>query len=153
MVYVRHKEWSYIKCFQFTFTALSTIGLGDYFPQFKNSADYSLVLRAFAWAVRDLYCACCAVPARKERKEVFRGKKNGNNNEQLPCNGNEIMTEAYSDSKKGDLNNSLLKIGDSTKQDDVLISGFGKNSFAEEKTMKRAKSAKAQSTLKHLLAK
>ena len=26
---------------------------GDYFPQFKNSADYSLVLRAFAWAVRD----------------------------------------------------------------------------------------------------
>ena len=29
------------------------------------------------------------------------------------------MTEAYSDGRKGDLNNSLLKRGDSTKQDDV----------------------------------
>ena len=48
MAYVRHKEWSYIKCFQFTFTTLSTIGLCDYLPQFKNNADYSFVLLAFA---------------------------------------------------------------------------------------------------------
>ena len=64
-------------------------------------------------------------------------EKNGNNNEQLPCNGNEIMAEAYSDCKKGDLNNSLLKTaGDSTNQDDVPISGSRRNSFAEETTMK-----------------
>ena len=149
MVYVRHKEWSYIKCFQFTFTALSTIGLGDYFPQFKNSADYSLVLRAFAWAVRDLYCACCAVPARKERKEVFRGKKNGNNNEQLPCNGNEIMVEAYNDGKKGDLNNSLLKTGDSTNQDDVPISGSRKT-VLRKKQLWKANSVKVQLALEYI---
>ena len=93
------------------------------------------------------------VPTAQEERLPTSEETSSNNNEQLPCNGNEIMTEAYSDGKKGDLNNSLLKTGDSTKQDDVLISGFGKNSFAEEKTMKRAKSAKAQSALKHLLAK
>ena len=38
--------------------------------------------------------------------------------------------------KKGDLNNSLLKTGDITKQDDVPISGSRRNSFAEETTMK-----------------
>ena len=46
------------------------------------------------------------------------------------------MTEAYNDCKEGDLNNSLLKTGDSTNQDDVQISGSGRNSFAEETTMK-----------------
>ena len=49
------------------------------------------------------------------------------------------MTEAYSDGRKGDLNNSLLKRGDSTKHDDVPISGFGRNSFAEETTTKSKK--------------
>ena len=63
-------------------------------------------------------------------------EKSSNNNEQLPCNGNEIMTEACSDGKKGDLKNSLLKTGDSTNQDDVPISGSGRDSFAEETTMK-----------------
>ena len=48
-------------------------------------------------------------------------EKSSNNNEQLPCKGNEIMTEAYNDCKKGDLNNSLLQTGDSTNQDDVPI--------------------------------
>ena len=38
--------------------------------------------------------------------------------------------------KKGDLNDSLLKTGNSTNQDDVPISGSGRNSFAEETTMK-----------------
>ena len=47
MAYMRHKESSYIKCFQLTFTTLSTIGFGDYLPQFKNNTDYSLVLLAF----------------------------------------------------------------------------------------------------------
>ena len=63
-------------------------------------------------------------------------EKSSNNNEQLLCNGNEIMTEAYNDCKKGDLNNSPLKTGDSTNQDHVHISGSGRNSFAEETTMK-----------------
>ena len=64
-------------------------------------------------------------------------EKSSNNNEQLPCNGNEIMTEAYNDCKKGDLNNSRPKTaGDSTNQDNVPISGSGRNRFAEETTMK-----------------
>ena len=46
---------------------------------------------------------------------------------------------AFSDGKKEDLNNSLLKTGDSTKQGDVPISGSGRNSFAEETTMKSKK--------------
>ena len=37
--------------------------------------------------------------------------------------------------KKGDLNNNLLKTGDSTNQKDVPISGSGRNSFAEETSM------------------
>ena len=32
LVYFRHKEWSYIECFYFTFTTLSTIGVGNYLP-------------------------------------------------------------------------------------------------------------------------
>ena len=32
----------------YPFTTLSTIGFGDYLPQFKNNADYSIVLLAFA---------------------------------------------------------------------------------------------------------
>ena len=151
MVYVRHEELSYIKCFQFTFTTLSTIGFADYLPQFRNNADYSLVLLAFVGLafVSSIFCSMNNVldqygvrarvvrslpkkNARKSSKE-----KSSNNNEQLPCNGNEIMTEAYSDGRKGDLNNSLLKTaGDSTKQDDVPISGSGRKSFAEETTMK-----------------
>ena len=70
-------------------------------------------------------------------------EKSRNNNKQLPCNGNEILTEAYSDCKKGDLNNSLLKTGDSTNQDDVPISGSiwkkqfcGRNNYEKKKIMK-----------------
>ena len=47
VVKVRHGEWSYIECFYFTFTTLSTIGFGDYLPQFKKDADYILVVLAF----------------------------------------------------------------------------------------------------------
>ena len=57
LVYVRHKE--YIECFYFTFTSLSTIGFGDYLPQFKNKADYSLVILAFVGLafVSSIFCA------------------------------------------------------------------------------------------------
>ena len=73
---------------------------------------------------------------REKNAKNFSEEKSSNNNEQLPCNGNEIMTEAYNDCKKGDLNNSRPKTGDSTNQDNVPISGSGRNSFAEETTMK-----------------
>ena len=77
----------------------------------------------------------CGYCTKRTQRSVQR-KKNGNNNEQFPCNGKEIMAEAYNDCKKGDLNNSLPKTGDSTNQDDVPISGSRRNSFAEETTMK-----------------
>ena len=73
----------------------------------------------------------CEKNAKKSSEE-----KLSKNNKQFLCKGNEITTEAYNDCKKGDLNNSLLKTGDSTNQDDVPISGSGRNSFAEETTMK-----------------
>ena len=57
------------------------------------------------------------------------------------------MTEAYNDCKKGDLSNSLLKTGDSTNQDDVPISGSGRNSFAEETTMQLSKQRKSSISL------
>ena len=61
----------------------------------------------------------------KNAKNCSKEKSSNNNDpvrgQQLPCKGNEIMTEAYNDCKKGDLNNSLLQTGDSTNQDDVLI--------------------------------
>ena len=59
LVHVRHKEWSYIECFYFTFTTLSTIGFGDYLPKFKNNTDYSLVLLAFVGLafVSSIFCS------------------------------------------------------------------------------------------------
>ena len=63
------------------------------------------------------------------------------------------MTEAYNDCQKGDLNNSLLKTGDSTNQDDVPISGSGRNSFARKKQLWKANSVKAQLALEYSLTK
>ena len=73
---------------------------------------------------------------REKKAQKFSDERSINNNEQLPCNGREIMAEAHSDGKKSDLNNSLLKTGDSTKQVNVPVSGSGRNSFAEETTMR-----------------
>ena len=86
----------------------------------------------------------------KKRSE----EKSSNDNEQLPCKVNEIMTEAYNDCKKGDLNNSPLKTGDNTNQDHVHISGSGRNSkqFCGRK-LRKANSVKAQLALEYLLAK
>ena len=153
LVYLRHKGWSYIECFYFTFTTLSTIGFGDYLPQFKNNANYSLVLLPFVGLafVSSIFCstnnvheqygvsACVVRSLREKNAKKSSEEKSSNNNGQLRCKGNEIMAEAYSDGKKGDLHNSLLKTGDSTKQDDVPISGSGRNSFAEETTMRGEK--------------
>ena len=153
LVHVRHKEWSYIECFYFTFTTLSTIGFGDYLPQFKNNADYSLVLLAFVGLafVSSIFCSMNNVleqygvsarivrSLREKNAKKSSEEKSTNNNEQLSCNGNEIMAEAYNDGKKADLNNSLLKTGDSTKQDDVPTSGSGRNSFAEKKNNEKQK--------------
>ena len=132
---------------------MSTIGFGDYLPQFKNNADYSLVLLPFVGLdlVSSIFCSTNNVheqygpsarvvrSLREKNAKKSSEEKSSNNNGQLPCNGNEIMAEAFSDGKKGDLNNSLLKTGDSTKQGDVPISGSGRNSFAEETTMKSKK--------------
>ena len=120
---------------------------------FKNNTDYSLVLLAFVGLAlaSSIFCsmnnvleqygvsARVARSLREKNAKKSSEEKSSNNNEQLPCNGNEIMAEAYGDGKRGDLNNSLLKTGESTKQDDVPISGFGRNSFAGEKTMKSKK--------------
>ena len=77
----------------------------------------------------------CGYCKKRTQRSVQR-EKNGNNNEQFLCNRNEIMVEAYNDCKKGDLNNSRPKTaGVSTNQDNVPISGSGRNSFAEETTM------------------
>ena len=112
LVHVRHKEWSYIECFYFTFTTLSTIGLGDYLPQFKNNANYSLLAFVGLAFVSSIFCLMInvleqyAVSARVVRSlreknaKKSSEEKSSNNNEQLSCNGNEIMTVAYSDAKK-----------------------------------------------------
>ena len=126
---------------------------GDYLPQFKNNPDYALVLLAFVGLgfVSSIFCSMNNVleqygvstrvvrSLREKNANKSSEEKSSNNNEQLPCNGNEIMAEAYNDGRKGDLNNSLLKTGGSTKQDDVPISGSGRNSFAEETTMRSKK--------------
>ena len=71
---------------------------------------------------------------REKNAKKSSEEKSSNNNELLSCNGSEIMKEAYSDGKKGD-----LKTGNSTKQDNVPISGSGRNSFADETTIKSKK--------------
>ena len=89
LVHVRHKEWSYIECFYFTFTTLSTIGFGDYLPQFKNNADYSLVLLAFVGLafVSSIFCSMnnvlaeqYGVSGRIVRSLREKNAKNNNNN-------------------------------------------------------------------------
>ena len=82
---------------------------------------------------------CVVRSLRENNAKKSSEEKSSNNNEQLSCNRSEIMTEAYSDGKKGDLNNSLLKTGDSSNQDDVPISGSGRNSLADETTMRSEK--------------
>ena len=55
----RETQGSYIECLYFTFTTLSTTGFGDYLPQFKDNADYSLVLLAFVGPafVLSIFCS------------------------------------------------------------------------------------------------
>ena len=93
---------------------MSTIGFGDYLPQFKNNADYSLVLLPFVGLafVSSIFCstnnvleqygpsACVVRSLRKKSAKKSSEEKSSNNNEQLPCNGNETMAEACSDGKK-----------------------------------------------------
>ena len=90
-------------------------GFGDYLPQFKYSADYSLVLLAFVSLafVTSIFCsltmclpnsmelvgAWCGHCARRTQRNLQK-KKNSNKNEKSACNGNEKMVEAYSDGKK-----------------------------------------------------
>ena len=59
IVKLRHDQWTYLECFYFTFTTLSTIGFGDYLPQFQNDADYFLVLLAFVGLafVSSIFCS------------------------------------------------------------------------------------------------
>ena len=59
VVKVRHDEWSYIECFYFTFVTLSTIGLGDYLPRFRKSADYLFLILIFIGLtfVSSIFCS------------------------------------------------------------------------------------------------
>ena len=59
------------------------------------------------------------------------------------------MAEAYNDCKKGDLNNSLPKTGDSTNQDDVPISGSRKT-VLRKKQLWKANSVKVQLALEYI---
>ena len=61
----RETQGSYIECLYFTFTTLRTTGFGDYLPQFKNNADYSLVLLALVGLafVSSIFCLMNNVPA------------------------------------------------------------------------------------------
>ena len=145
---------------------MSTIGFGDYLPQFKNNANYSLVLLPFVGLafVSSIFCstnnvheqygvsACVVRSLREKNAKKSSEEKSSNNNEQLPCKGNEIMTEAYNDCKKGDLNNSLLQTGDSTNQDDVPIP-VQEETVLRKKQLRKANSMKAQLALEYLLAK
>ena len=114
---LRETQGSYIECLYFTFITLSTTDFGDYLPQFKNNADYSLVLLAFVGLayVFSIFCSMNNVLAEqygvkgrvvrslREKNTIAKKsseEKNSNKNEQSACNGNEIMVEAYSDGKK-----------------------------------------------------
>ena len=46
-VNLRRKEWSYFECLYFNFITLSTIGFGDFVPEFHRDYDYMLVFLAF----------------------------------------------------------------------------------------------------------
>ena len=111
----RETQGSYIECLYFTVTTLSTTGFGDYLPQFKNNADYSLVLLAFVGLafVLSIFCSMNNVLAeqygvsgrvvrslREKNAKKSSEEKTVMKNEQSACNGNEIMVEAYSDGKK-----------------------------------------------------
>ena len=94
-------------------------------------------------------CGYCT----KRTQRSVQTKKTGNNNEQLPCNGNEIMAEAYNDGKKGDLNNKSSKDRRQYQPGRCANFRFSKNSFAEETTMKSKQRESSISLGIYLLAK
>lgn len=46
-VKIRREKWSYFECFYFNFITLSTIGFGDFVPEFHRGYDFLLVSVAF----------------------------------------------------------------------------------------------------------
>ena len=161
VVKVRHEEWTYIECFYFTFITLSTIGFGDYLPQFKRDADYILVLLAFVGLafVSSIFCSMnnvleqYGVSARVVRSLREKNAKNADKstNEKsldddhalleakgkLACNSNGLM-DTTSNNNTEDLQNNL-KVIDENIDLDVPLSGFGRNSFTEGPIMENRK--------------
>ena len=156
VVKARHDEWSYIECFYFTFTTLSTIGFGDYLPQFKKDADYILVVLAFVGLafVSSIFCSMnivmeqYGVSARvvrslreKNADQSTDEKSPGDDNtpletkENLACNSNSLMdaTSAQATANVKDLRNSL-QVKEENSQVGFPLTSSGRNSFAEGAT-------------------
>ena len=151
VVKVRHDEWSYIECFYFTFTTLSTIGFGDYLPQFKEDADYILVVLAFVGLafVSSIFCSMnivmeqYGVSARvvrslreKNTDKSTDEKSPGDDNalletkENLARNSNNLMDATSATGNAKDSRKSLQVIEENSQVDFPLTSS-GRNSFAE----------------------
>lgn len=154
VVKVRHDEWSYIECFYFTFTTLSTIGFGDYLPQLKKDADYILVVLAFVGLafVSSIFCSMnivmeqYGVSARvvrslreKNADKSADDESPGDDNalletkENLACNSNSLMDATSATGNSKDLRNSLQVIEENSQVGFPLTSS-GRNSFAEGST-------------------
>ena len=159
VVKVRHNEWTFIECFYFTFTTLSTIGFGDYLSQFKQDADYILVLLAFVGLafVSSIFCSMnnvleqYGVSARivrslreknedKSTDEKPLDEKNAllETKETFKCDSSEIVNAASANNNTVDLPKNLKVIEENTELD-LPLSGSGRNSFTEETTMDNRK--------------
>ena len=151
VVKVRHDEWSYIECFYFTFTTLSTIGFGDYLPQFKKDADYILVVLAFVGLafVSSIFCSMnivmeqYGVSARvvrslreKNTDKSTDEKSPGDDNalletkENLACNSNSLMDATSATGNAKDSRKSLQVIEENSQVGFPLTSS-GRNSFVD----------------------
>ena len=160
VVKVRHDEWTFIECFYFTFTTLSTIGFGDYLSQFKQDADYILVLLAFVGLafVSSIFCSMnnvldqYGVSARivrslreknedKSTDEKPLDEKNAllETKETFKCDSSEIVNAASANNNTVDLPKNLKVIEENTELD-LPLSGSGRSrSFTEEITMDNRK--------------
>lgn len=147
LVKVRHEEWSYIECFYFTFTTLSTIGFGDYLPQFKKDADFMLVFLAFVGLafVSSIFCSMNNVLEQYGLSaRVVRSLREKNEGKPTKVNSACTDTALLETSEQLSCNNNIetrnsLQVIEENMELDIPHTSSGRNSFTEETSVRENK--------------
>lgn len=143
---LRHEGWSYIECFYFTFVTLSTIGFGDYLPQFEKNADFLFLILALIGlsCVSSIFCSMnnfieqYGMTARMTRS--LRGKDAGNSankplHDATTRGTNGVMDTSLTTEKAEDFHSRFLESNERAHG----ATNSRRNSFNEEMTAESKK--------------